>query len=534
MIKFSCKNCGQKLNVEDKHSGKRVKCPKCGSLGIVPDSSDKIKFHCESCGQSIRAPQIHAGKKVRCPKCKNPIVIPSLKRESVGSAVSGPSIPSETDEDLYEDESDLPEEGEGLDRSLILVICGGAALVVVGLIILFAVVLPSGSGRIEETYAPPRQEAVDVDSQSNPVASDTQPTVTSTLQPPKEDIAPKEPAQSKAEASDDTRNLDLKLRLKTGQKHSLQIVNEIKSSQTTKGRQTDQNYINTKGLELKVEQVDNKGVAWLKVTYLTIHEITKTARGQIEYDSTKPDTAVSYPNWGPVFTAIIGQSFVAKVTPKGDIVELEGLAEMYQRMAELVVEKEDEATRQRMGMAEASTKEDEERAKKSIDRKNQRYGSREKRIEATGEKLEEIGFFTKKLIREMLGNVIMPFPSGPVGIGDSWQSRMALFSIGAGDLGLDDCTYTLRENKQAALLVDFSSKIDLDDEPLSPEAESRATLKGSCEGSLEIDLSNGWMLHKNVTMHCSGEIRYPPTERVPQGLTTRLSMEIVTTVKPIE
>jgi len=534
MKEFCCKSCGQKLKVEDKHSGKRIKCPKCGSVSVVPDNSDKIKFQCESCGQSISVPQIYAGKIGKCPKCKNPIVVPSLKRESVGSEAPDPSIPSDADEDLYEHESDLPEESEGLNRRLILVICGGAAVVVVGLIILFAVVLPSGSGRVEETYVSPRQETVDVDSRPNPAASDTQPKGTSTLQPSKEGVTPKEPAQSKAEASDDTRIFDLKLRLKTGQKHSLQIVRETNSSHTTKERQTDNNYINTTGLELKVEQVDSKGVAWLKVTYLTIHEITKTADGQIEYDSTKPDTAVSYRNWGPVFTAIIGQSFVAKVTPEGDIVELVGLAEMYQRMAELVVENEDEATRLNMGMAEASTKEDEERAKKSIDRKNQRYGSREKRIEATRERLEERGRFAKKLIREMLGNVIMPFPDGPVGIGDSWQAKMALFSLGAGDLGLDDCTYTLRENKQAALLVDFSSKIELDDEPLSPEAGSRATLTGSCEGSLEIDPSSGWMLHKNVTMRCSGEIRYPPTGRVPQRLTTGLSMEIVTTIKPIE
>ncbi len=537
MITFSCKNCGQKLKVEDKLSGKRIKCPKCGSVGVVPDNSDKITFQCESCGQSISVPQIYAGKKGKCPKCKNPIVVPSFKREPAGSAVSDPSIPSETDEDLYEHESDLPEESEGMDRRLIFVICGGAAVLVVGLIILFTVVLPSGSGPVEKPDALLRNEAVDIDSQPNPVASDTQPKGTSTLQPSKEDVALKEPAQSKVEASDDTRKLDLKLRLKTGQKHSVQIVKETNGSQTTKGRQTDHSYINTKGLELEVEQVDSKGVAWLKVTYLAIHEISKTARGQIEYDSTKPDTAVSYPNWGPVFTAIIGQSFVAKVTPEGDIVELVGLAEMYQRMAELVVENEDEATRQRMGMAEASTKEDEERAKKSIDRKNQHYGSMEKRIEATRERLEEIGFFTKKFIIEMLGNVIMPFPDGPVEIGDSWQAKMAMFSIGAGDLGLDDCTYTLRENKQAALLVDFSSKIEVDNELISPEdgnGSSRATLTGSCEGSLEIDPSSGWMLHKNVTMRCSGEIRYPPAERMPQGMTTGLSMEIVTTIKLIE
>ena len=80
MIEFSCKNCGSKLNVEDKHSGKRVRCPKCGDVSAVPDKSDKIRFHCENCGQGIRVPQSYAGKKGKCPKCKNPVVVPSLEK----------------------------------------------------------------------------------------------------------------------------------------------------------------------------------------------------------------------------------------------------------------------------------------------------------------------------------------------------------------------------------------------------------------------------------------------------------------------
>ena len=84
MIEFSCTKCGQKLNVEDKHSGKRVRCPKCGEVGFVPDNSDKIEFHCDSCGQSISVPKIHAGKKGKCPKCKNLVVVPSLRRGPLG------------------------------------------------------------------------------------------------------------------------------------------------------------------------------------------------------------------------------------------------------------------------------------------------------------------------------------------------------------------------------------------------------------------------------------------------------------------
>ncbi len=36
MIKFRCKSCGQKINVQDKHTGKRAKCPKCSNIVVVP------------------------------------------------------------------------------------------------------------------------------------------------------------------------------------------------------------------------------------------------------------------------------------------------------------------------------------------------------------------------------------------------------------------------------------------------------------------------------------------------------------------
>ncbi len=534
MIEFPYRSCGQKLTVKEEQSGKRIRCPKCGGVGVVPDSSAKIKFRCESCGQSISVLQIHAGKKGKCPKCKASIVVPSPKIGPAGSAASAPSIPSGADEDQYEHKSDRPEEREGMDRRLILVICAAAAVVVVGLIILVAVILPSGSRPVEKPDMSPRRKMADVDSPSRPVASDSQLTGTSTPQPVKEDAVPIEPAPPPVAASAAARNLDLKLCLKTGQRHRLQLYREYNALLTINGQQHDSSDRYTTGLECEVEQVDANGVTLLKMTYLTLNAIMKTPRGQSEYDSTKPDTIGNYA-YGAILSAMIGQSFVAKVTPQGKIVELDGLDEIYQRMAETVVENEDKATMQSYARDQTATAEQD--AKRRIDSVNQKYGSREKRIEATREKLVNGPHSGEKYVKEMVSNVIMSFPGGPVGIGDSWQAWTALFSLG--DTELDDCTYTLRENKQAAVSVDISSKIEVDeDKPIDSKdasaGSSRTTLSGSCQGSLEIDPRTGWMLHKNVTLRCSGEIKRSPTKLRPQGSTTAMSMEIVTTVEPID
>lgn len=38
-----------------------------------------IRFHCKNCGQKIRVPKIHAGKKGKCPKCKNIVFVPKVE-----------------------------------------------------------------------------------------------------------------------------------------------------------------------------------------------------------------------------------------------------------------------------------------------------------------------------------------------------------------------------------------------------------------------------------------------------------------------
>lgn len=218
MVKFSCKKCGQKLNVEDKHSGKRVKCPKCGSIRVVPDNSDKIKFDCKNCGHKISVPQIHAGKKGKCPKCKNPVVVPSLNKgpadgaetfsivcsmcdetiqvpeTSRGQTVRCPecggyietssggvmgesdaSIPPRTDEAPYQEETEEYEESVGADKRIIVGIAAVAAVVVVGLIILVVVLRSSGSRPAERPEAlRGQQQVAATDSRPQPVTSDTQ------------------------------------------------------------------------------------------------------------------------------------------------------------------------------------------------------------------------------------------------------------------------------------------------------------------------------------------------------------------------
>ena len=77
MVRFCCEHCGRKISVQDKHAGKRGKCPECGTVIVIPAKSTVITFHCPSCDQRISVPKTHAGKEVQCPSCKDRFIVPA-------------------------------------------------------------------------------------------------------------------------------------------------------------------------------------------------------------------------------------------------------------------------------------------------------------------------------------------------------------------------------------------------------------------------------------------------------------------------
>ncbi len=146
MIQLSCKNCGQKLNIDDNHLGKQVKCPKCGRVVLIPDNSNKITFQCNSCGQKIRVTKIQAGKKVKCPKCQNIFIVPNHKTTPITLTKPRTSIPSSTVHNPNQEELEEPDNTK--NESFILpFIISIAALFIVAFIIWAKVIHPSANKR---------------------------------------------------------------------------------------------------------------------------------------------------------------------------------------------------------------------------------------------------------------------------------------------------------------------------------------------------------------------------------------------------
>lgn len=144
-ITFVCSNssCGKRFKVADKLGGKRVRCPACKTVQVVPsgdpdvvdlaserlaEKKTTITLVCSdpSCGKKLEAPAEAAGKTIQCPICKSLQVVPSS--DVPDSDDAGLSL-----HDLKElaDGQEVPTDTTGrvkAQRAAFLSGCGAAAL----------------------------------------------------------------------------------------------------------------------------------------------------------------------------------------------------------------------------------------------------------------------------------------------------------------------------------------------------------------------------------------------------------------------
>jgi hypothetical protein len=96
-VTFNC-SCGRQMRAADEHAGKRVKCPGCEAINLVPQppppaEPELVQFRC-SCGQILHARAEHVGKLTRCTVCGDKVRIPAAAdtKKTGGSSAANPKI----------------------------------------------------------------------------------------------------------------------------------------------------------------------------------------------------------------------------------------------------------------------------------------------------------------------------------------------------------------------------------------------------------------------------------------------------------
>ena len=295
--------------------------------------------------------------------------------------------------------------------------------------------------------------------------------------------------------------IDLKLRLKPGQKYGVRVITDQKISQTMQEQEQKIDYLTDMGMGFEVLAVDADGTASVQITYQTIRAKMSGPIGMIEYDSTEPDAAVGEDDTekqmiGQMFEGMVGLSFVMKVNTQGKVVEVKGFKEMMQQMAE------------KIGADDP----------------------------AENEEIKEFlkNFLSEDKVKMMGSNMALAFPSQPVGIGDSWTDKETM-SVGF-PIEIDN-TYTLKESKNGVAIVDISSMMDLGENGASIEIgpmKMNMEMTGSVQGTSEINEASGWMIRSKMKMQLAGQMSIAPNEQMPEGMTVPMSIESVITIEPIE
>ena len=315
---------------------------------------------------------------------------------------------------------------------------------------------------------------------------------------------------------------ELKIKLEIGQKYNVRInTNQMILQSMGQKKET---ILNRKIYEIaaEVKDVDSNDIASMEITFKSIKEQTMFGSETRGYDSTT--THDSNDTMANMYSAMIGEKFSIDVTNNGKIVGLD-VDKLYLGMAENRMKSEDEILRNMV----------KEKAMDEIEKINKKYGSKEKRLDAIKKQIGKFPVFNKEQIKFVAESILVPFGNEPVGTGDSWQSKMKLLP----NLPIEiDGTYSVKDISKTAVILAINSMIDLKNisNPVQQQnlGQSKISLKGSLEGTLQINPSNGWLLNKKTTLKISGEEIMSVKDNQQEETIMPLSIESITIVETME
>ena len=156
---------------------------------------------------------------------------------------------------------------------------------------------------------------------------------------------------------------------------------------------------------------------------------------------------------------------------------------------------------------------------KAIQEKNQKYGTKEKRIERTKKLIEWIFFKGGEKIRTMMRSFIQIFPAKPVKLGDSWEGGIDIEALQGYEANLKN---TLKNHEKDKAIIDSVYKRSLDDKPIKHKDNPKSILtKIDYKGTTQIDKYSGWIIRKEAKVSFSTEFRHQ------KGITTPISVNVV-------
>jgi hypothetical protein len=258
----------------------------------------------------------------------------------------------------------------------------------------------------------------------------------------------------------------MQLNLKEGDRFIIRMVMDQQISSKIEGQKEDILQKIGFSYTYNVTGIDPDGNISVQIVYDWVLLEQESAYGKVEFDSSSPPEVI--PPEAEGYNALLGKGFSMVMTSQGEIIEINGLNEMYSEMIDdLGIT--DEAERQQM----------------------------EQLIHDQ---------FGEEALKEQMGNIMMKYPEGPVMVGDTWTqsgetSIMTTLII--------ETTYSLSSYEEGVAIFDAKSTITPHPDMEIVDfgyAKIGYSLSGEQEGKTIVDTNTGLTLNGSMTQTLTGEM----------------------------
>jgi len=243
------------------------------------------------------------------------------------------------------------------------------------------------------------------------------------------------------------------------------------------------------GLKLEVLDVDAQGNMQIQYTYLWTRLKQVNPVAQVDYDSSSKSPV---PAGAEGFAALVGQSYTVKMTPKGQILDVNGV----EQLREAVLKKSLAGAEAPMGMNPVTP------------------------------------YIEKDSLKQMTESNMAIYPDKPVNVGDSW-SRAVAFKVGF-TIAIQS-KWTLQ--KEEAGVATIAAAATLRTDPNAPPMEAngmkvKSDLSGTGEGTLTVAEATGLITSSKEHQQLKGQISIiasadaPPMMTMPMTIDTQITGEM--------
>ncbi len=278
-----------------------------------------------------------------------------------------------------------------------------------------------------------------------------------------------------------TQKMNVQLNLEEGQTYHQVMTSESIIVQNFQGQEMTMDMLIRGGLNYTVKGKEDDAFL-IDMMYDSLTMIMNTPEQKIVMSSESTDTTNMY---GGIMRAFTGKSFTIKMNKTGEIVDVTGMDNLYEGMAD-----------EYPGMTE-----------------QQRQQFREQMKDALG----------KNAMKNNLEMATAIFPDEPVMIGDTWQIVTQMAKPFEGTL---TTTYELADTTSTAYKVQGESIIESSGTESQSGQEISYTLDGTMTSNLVVDKKTGWINNADVEQKLSGNFEAQGIS-IPMDMTTSMKLETV-------